>query len=103
MKGLRIEEVTDEGLTVLKLQGEFEGMAVLQAREKFFEYLRQSRNMAMDFTQIEYIDSAGVALLIDMTKEAMEKKIKFGLMNVKDPVRKILYLTKVDKLLTFIE
>lgn len=99
MSGLRIKAVTEKGLTVLKLEGEFEGMAVLESREKFFEHLAKSKSLAMDFAEIKYIDSAGVALLIDLAKEAADKKIGFGLMNVIDPVRKVLYITKVDKLL----
>lgn len=74
-------------------------MAILQSREKIFTHLCQSRNLAIDFAEIQYIDSAGVALLIDLSKEAADKKITFGLMNVIDPVKKVLYMTKVDKLL----
>ena len=100
MSGLKIEVQKDGGITLLKLKGEFEGMAALESRDAFFKHLTESKNLALDFGEIEYIDSASVGLLIDLAKEAAAKHIRFGLMNVNGSIKKVLVLTQVDKLIT---
>ena len=100
MSGLKIDVKKDGGVTLLKLSGEFEGMAALESRDVFFKHLGESKNLALDFGEIEYVDSAAVGLLIDLAKDASGKHVRFGLMNVRDSVKKVLVLTQVDKLIT---
>lgn len=100
MSALKIDVRKDGGITLLQLKGEFEGMAALESRDTFFKHLAESKNLTLDLGEIEYIDSAVVGLLIDLAKEASVKHIRFGLMNVHDPVKKVLVLTQVDKLIT---
>ena len=98
-------EQPDKGLTVLRLSGEFEGYAALDKKEELLKHLddRKSGTLMMDFGEIGYIDSAALGILLEMSKMASEKKLKFGLVNVHDPVKKVIEITKLDKVLKIFE
>ena len=95
----------DKWLTILRLKGEFEGLAVLNAKEELLGYLKEAMgtDFIMDLGEIEYIDSAGVGILLEMAKMASEKRMKFGLVNVHEPVKKVLAVTKVNEVLKIYE
>lgn len=95
----------DKGLTILRLKGEFEGLAVLNVKEELLGYLEEAAgtDFIMDLGEIEYIDSAGIGILLEMAKMASKKSMKFGLVNVHELVRKVLVVTHVDKILKIYE
>ena len=102
MSGLNIRlEQPDAALTLLKLSGEFEGYAALDAKDQLLKYLEclSSGSLLLDMAGIEYIDSAALGILLEMAKNAAERKINFGLVHVHDPVKKVLEVTRVDKVL----
>jgi anti-anti-sigma factor len=94
-------EAPEPKVKILRLHGEFEGMAVLNAKEKLFAQVDgdADSNLLADFSAIRYIDSAGIGVLLEMAKKCSVKKIKFSLLNPSEPVRKVIQVTKVDKIL----
>ncbi len=94
-------ERPDRTLTILRLKGEFEGMAVINAKEELLGHLQETlgTDFVIDFGEVPYIDSAGIGILLEMAKMASEKNIKLGLVNVREPVKNVLVVTKVDKVL----
>ena len=102
MSELKItRETPDKNLTVLRLQGEFENFSVLNAKEELFRHLREAKGpeVMIDFSEISYIDSSGISVLLDMAKLALERKLRFGVLNAAENVKRVLVMTKVDKLL----
>lgn len=102
MSGLKItKETPDKNLTVLRLHGEFENTSVLDAKEALLGFVREAKgsDVMIDFSEIEYIDSSGISVLLDMAKIGLEMKLRFGILNANDHVKKILLMTKVDKIL----
>jgi anti-anti-sigma factor len=102
VSGLKFTTDTpDKDLTVIRLEGEFENTSVLDAKEALFGCARSAkgRELMIDFSEIEYIDSSGISVLLDMAKIASERKVRFGVLNANDHVKKVLLMTKVDKVL----
>ncbi len=102
MSGLTIKKETpDKNLTVLRLKGEFENTSVLDAKEELFNCVREAKgsDVMIDFSEIEYIDSSGIGVLLEMAKIASERKLRFGAVNTNEHVKKVLLMTKVDKIL----
>ena len=97
---IQIEE-PDKNLTVLRLSGEFEGYAALDGKETLFKHLadRSSGTLMLDLEGIEYIDSAALGILLELSKTADRLKISFGLVHVHDPVKKVIQVTKLDQVL----
>ena len=102
MSGLKItKETPDKNLTLVRVEGEFENTSILDAKEALLTLVREAKgpDLMIDFAEIEYIDSSGIGVLLDMAKAASERKLRFGLLNTNDHVKKVLVMTKVDKIL----
>jgi anti-anti-sigma factor len=97
-------ELTKKGTTLLRVSGEFENDSVMSAKEELLEYVGSAQNdLFMDFAAISYVDSAGIGVLLEMARAASERGIQFGLLGVNDHVKKVLKITKVDKVLKIVE
>lgn len=55
-------------------------------------------DILIDCTDLEYVDSTGLGVLIYILKELKEKKYKIYLENVKANIKKLLDITKLDKM-----
>jgi len=95
-------EKPDSRLTVLRLSGEFEGAAVLDSQDELFRLLSESvgSDFMMDLAEIAYVDSAAIGVLLQMAKIASGKKMRFGLLHANENIKKVLAVTKVNKILT---
>jgi anti-sigma B factor antagonist len=97
-------ERPSEDLTIMRLSGEFEGYSALDKKEELLKVVSAatSGTLLVDLAGIEYIDSAALGILLEASKTAEKKKLKFGLVDVHDPVKKVLEITKLDKVLKII-
>ena len=88
-------------LALARLRGDFEGQSLLDVKEKLLETLRAQAGseFMLDFSEVGYIDSSGVGVLLEMTKVAAACGARFGLLNVPEPVLKVLTVTRVDKII----
>ena len=53
--------------------------------------------MLVDLSQVEYIDSSGVASLVEGYQTAKKQSLKFGLVGVSDAAMSVLKLARLDK------
>lgn len=58
-----------------------------------------SCDVALDLSNIKYMDSTGVSVLISGIKSSREQNRAFVLRNVQPEVRKLLSLMKIDKII----
>ncbi len=102
MEGLKFHtDRPNQRTVILRLTGEFEGLPVLNAKEELLGLVRNetAQDFMVDFGEIEYVDSAAIGVLLEMSELASGKNMKFGLFNVNDHVTKVIEITKVDKVL----
>ena len=101
MSELRAVPEKLDNFLILRLRGEFEGMAVIESKEELLGHIKKvaAQEIVMDFGEIQYIDSAGIGVLLEMAKKAASLGIRFGLLNANDSVKKVITITKVDKIL----
>ncbi len=94
-------EQPDKNVVILRLSGEFEGYAALDNKEQLLKCASEKSvgTLMIDLGGIEYIDSAALGILLEMSKICEKKKVQFGLVNVHDPVKKVIEVTKLDKVL----
>ncbi len=100
-----VVEKSSTDLTVLKLNGLFEGWSALGAQEQLFALIGQStsKSLLLDMAEIEYIDSTAIGILLEMNKKGKEKGVAFGLLHVNAHVKKVLDVTKLSQTLTILE
>jgi anti-anti-sigma factor len=88
---------TEGGYTVLELEGEVDLSCSPQARDEILETLMSGKNLLVDLASVSYIDSSGVASLVEGYQTAKKRKLKFGLVGVSQSALGVLKLARLDK------
>lgn len=83
--------------TILSLRGEVDMHYTPEVRKHILDLLHQKRNLMIDLSEVGYIDSSGVACLVEGFQYARKHSLKFGLLGVSDAVMQVLQLARLDK------
>lgn len=81
----------------------FYGNIKPSSRQKFLEIQNEidtsdQKKWVLDVEEFEYIDSAGLGMLIELNQRASQKGIKMSICGANDLVRKMFYHSKFDTL-----
>ena len=88
--------------TVIKLVGEIDLASSPQARKIILAALKKA-DVFIELSAVSYIDSSGVASLVEGLQMAQDKKKQFSLVNISSNVKMVLELSNLDKVFTIIE
>lgn len=91
-------EIDDtRGYLVIRFAGEIDLYGSPHAREVILDCLGKGRNTLVDLNAVSYIDSSGVASLVEGYQTAKNNKLEFGLVKISDSVMNVLQLAHLDK------
>ncbi|NOY67360.1 MAG: STAS domain-containing protein [Gammaproteobacteria bacterium] len=88
---------TESGYRVLELSGEVDLHYSPQARKQILSLLKEGYDLLVDLSAVEYIDSSGVASLVEGYQSARDDNLRFGLIGVSDAAMQVLQLARLDK------
>ena len=83
--------------TVLELTGDIDLSCSPDARKQILQCLEAGRHLLIDLSAVSYIDSSGVASLVEGYQTAKKKNLKFGLLGVSGAAMGVLQLARLDK------
>ena len=83
--------------TVISLTGEVDLNFSPKAREQILKQLKQNKNVLIDLSAVEYIDSSGVASLVEGFQMARSQNQEFALVGVSQAAMQVLQLARLDK------
>lgn len=86
--------------TVIALKGEVDMRYSPQARKVILATLGQGLPVMVALSGVSYIDSSGVASLVEGLQLAKNRKIEFALAGVSTPVMNVLKLARLDRVFT---
>jgi anti-anti-sigma factor len=89
---------------IVKLKGELDVGSSIQARELFKSLIEKGKvNIIIDFSEVTFIDSSGLGIIVVAYRNAKEKggTIKFA--NVNQRIRKLFEITRTEKHFEFYE
>ena len=93
-----IFEIDDEqGYLVVRFSGEIDLYGTPHAREVILNCVKSDRNTVIDLSAVTYIDSSGVASLVEGYQLAKNNQLEFGLINISEAVMNVLQLAHLDK------
>lgn len=96
---MQIEKTDAGGITTLKLSGEIDLHASPMLRAELQQCAQSKIPLLMlDFTAVDYIDSSGLATLIEYVRESGPYKGKFALYGLQKKVRTIFDLVRLNEL-----
>lgn len=87
----------DRGYAVIELNGDVDLSCSPDARKQILECLGAGKNLLVDLSQVSYIDSSGVASLVEGYQTAKKKSLKFGLVGVSTAAMNVLQLARLDR------
>ncbi len=95
---MEFDVTTEDKYTVIALKGEVDLHYSPTARKQILKYLGKNQNVLVDLSQVDYIDSSGVASLVEGYQLAKNNQIKFGLVGASDAALHVLQLARLDKI-----
>lgn len=94
-------EVRIEGdFTVVALQGDVDMGHSPAARKLILDSLEQNRPLLVELSGVGYMDSSGVASLVEGLQQAKKRNLGFALAGVSQPVMNVLRLARLDRVFT---
>ncbi|NGX56318.1 MAG: Anti-sigma F factor antagonist [Candidatus Anoxychlamydiales bacterium] len=95
---INIEEISSK--IVLRLVGRIDAKTAPTLQNKIEVLLKEGyKNINLDFSNISYLSSAGLRVLISSTKELEKEKGRLTIFSVLDNVYEIIKLTGFEKIL----
>lgn len=94
---------TEGSYTIVALSGEVDLRYSPQVRKQILYCLEKSCPLLIDLTGVEYIDSSGVASLVEGFQLARKKRLEFGLLGVSSSVMQVFRLARLDKIFPIYE
>ena len=91
-------KVTQEnGYMVVRLTGDVDLSCSPEARKLILDQLAASHPTLVDLSGVTYIDSSGIASLVEGYQTAKKKRLEFGLVAVSEAAMSVLELARLDK------
>ncbi len=81
---------------VIALEGEVDLYDSPRAREQIIGALHDGEQVLVDLSAVEYIDSSGVATLVEGYQLARSRGLDFGLVGVSPAALQVLQLARLD-------
>jgi len=82
---------------IVSLIGEVDLHYSPEARKCILDSLDKESHVLVDLSQVKYIDSSGIASLVEGFQLARSKNLQFGLVGVSHAARQVLQLARLDK------
>ena len=89
-----------QGASVVAFTGEVDLESSPAAREILLKCLESTSKVIVDLSEVTYIDSSGVASLVEALQAAKKNGSQFALATVSEPTRRVLELARLDKVFT---
>jgi anti-sigma B factor antagonist len=95
---MELSSIQSSTVNVLKMSGSFDIYTAGEVREWIEKSTEKSpANIVVDMEEVDFIDSTGLATLVQGLKHAREMDGDIRLSGVQQPVRMVFELTRLDK------
>ncbi len=92
-----------DGITVVELSGEVDLRHSPTLRKALMEMMFDRRPVVVDLAAVTYVDSSGVAGLVEAYQMARKNGTRFVLAAISDPVRRVLQLARLDRVFALVD
>jgi anti-sigma B factor antagonist len=82
---------------LVRLKGEVDLSWSQQVRQAILSALGDSGKVGVELSEVSYIDSSGIAALVEGFQNARSKNQQFGLVSVSKAVMAVLQLARLDR------
>jgi anti-sigma B factor antagonist len=93
---MNVKSHEQDGVVVFQVSGEINITTSPELRKSFEK--EQKKKIVIDFEKVTYIDSSGLATLVEVLKKTRTQGGALGLAGMSDKVKSLFEITKLDKL-----
>jgi anti-sigma B factor antagonist len=97
---MKHEVTRKQGASIVVLKGDVDLESSPAARDILLRSVDGVGKVLVDLSSVTYIDSSGVASLVEALQAAKRNGGKFALVAASDPTRRVLELARLDKVFT---
>jgi anti-sigma B factor antagonist len=97
---MKHEVIRKPGVSIVVLKGDVDLESSPTAREILLKSVDGTDRVLVDLSSVTYIDSSGVASLVEALQAAKRNGGRFALVAASDPTRRVLELARLDKVFT---
>ena len=95
---MSVASITEEqGRIVVSLVGDIDLENAGEVRKALLNSLKQKKNILVDLSAVSYIDSSGIASLVEGLQVARKQKNELSLVSVSPRALRVLELARLDK------
>ena len=92
--------VNEEGnIATVHLDGEIDMDVTEKAKEVIFPHIDAGKEVHLNLSKVEYMDSSGISVLIESHQKALEKNTKVIIKEVSKSVLKVIMMAKLEQIL----
>lgn len=94
---MKISRKSIDGLVIIKVEGSLITEHIKQFEKEIYSALEKKSNIIVDFSELSFICSAGLSLLIASQKKSEANNIKIVITGCSEDIIKLFKLTELDK------
>ncbi len=95
---INIEE--QENIVIARLMGDVDLGHAPNIRKALLKVLENKKPLVIDLSTVSYIDSSGIACLVEALQNAKKHQLNFSLANISSKAMRVLQLARLDKVFT---
>tara|TARA_Y100000741_G_C18126615_1_gene507327 strand:+ start:116 stop:415 length:300 start_codon:yes stop_codon:yes gene_type:complete len=93
-------KVTEDGnIATVHLDGEIDMDVTEKAKEVIFPHIDSGKEVHLNLSNVQYMDSSGISVLIESHQKALEKNTKVIIKDVSKSVLKVIMMAKLEQIL----
>jgi len=100
---MKLETSEENDILTVRLEGSLDGKTAPEAREQLQRFLAANSKLILDFSNVDYLSSAGLRLLLLLYRELMARKGKLVLLGVSEDIRTVMSHTGFLSFFTLVE
>ncbi len=86
------------GITIVDVTGDIDMGTSPDLRKTLLESLKKTPRLLVNMREVRYVDSSGIASLVEVLKEARNKEKRLVLFGLNTIVHDVLQLTRLNKI-----
>ena len=93
-------KITEEGnISTVFLDGEIDMDKTEEAKEVIFPLIDAGKEVHLNLSNVQYMDSSGISVLIESHQKALEMNSKLIVKDVSKSVLKVIMMAKLEQIL----
>jgi len=97
---MKHEVIEKQGAIIVALKGDVDLENSPEARGILLKSIQDADRVLVDLSGVTYIDSSGVASLVEALQESRKNNNEFALAAASEPTRRVIDLARLDKIFT---